>query len=254
MDQSDPKNYKESEELFFSEIENHFTNSSGTFTDKAHAFPRFLPRQAISYFLARDMIFREILNVHGSILDFGLYRGSSFFTWQQLSAIYEPYNHIRKVIGFDSFQGFSSFGEHDKSKENNDLSIRKKGGMAYDGEREIQKSIDLFNLNRPIGHVEKGGVVEGELPKSCKTYLDDHPEIIVSLANFGLGLYEPTVELLKLIKPRLIKGSVVVMEDLNQSTWPGETKALMEVFELDEILIKRVPYCPHISWFQIGGV
>jgi len=251
MDQSNPKNYRASEELFFSEIEHHFENSSGNFAEKSHAFSRFVPRQAISYFLARDMIFKDILNVHGSILDFGVYRGSSFFTWQQLSSIYEPYNHIRKVIGFDSFRGFSEFGEHDKSIDGADLSIRTKGGMAYEGKIEIQKSIDLMNLNRPVGHVNKGFIIDGELPGSCKTYLDEHPETIISLANFGLGLYEPTVELLKLIKPRLIKGSIIVMEDLNQGTWPGETKALLEVFEHDQIAIKRVPYCPHISWFQI---
>jgi hypothetical protein len=124
--------------------------------------------------------------------------------------------------------------------------------MAYDGAGEIQKGIDLLDLNRPLGHVKKGRIVEGKLPASCASYIADHPETIVALANFGLGLYEPTVELLKLIKPYLIKGSIVVFEELNQATWPGETKALMEVFAAEEISLRRVPYCPHISWFKVG--
>jgi hypothetical protein len=78
MDQSDPKNYINSEEIFFDSIEDYFDTSSGSYSEKAHAFARFLPRQAISYFLARNEIFKQILEVHGSILDFGLYRGSSF--------------------------------------------------------------------------------------------------------------------------------------------------------------------------------
>jgi len=253
VDQSNPKNYRKDEEQFFSEIENYFENSSGTFTEKTHAFPRFMPRQALSYFLARNTIYGEILNVHGSIFDFGLYRGSSFFTWQQLNAIYEPYNHIRKVIGFDSFEGFSELGAHDQGSADKELSLKKKGGMAYDGAEEILKGIELFDLNRPLGHVKKGSIVEGELPASCEKFLDEHPETIISLANFGLGLYEPTVELLKLIKPRLLKGSILVFEDLNQETWPGETKALLEVFDADQISLNRVPYCPHISWVKLGS-
>ncbi len=253
MDQSDPKNYLKCESEFFAQVEAYFQESSGSFTEKAHAFPRFVSRQALSYFLARAEIFTKIVDVHGSILDFGLYRGSSIFTWLQLSSLYEPYNHIRKVVGFDSFQGFSTLGDHDLSYDDLRLDLKIQGGMAYDGAAEIQRGIDLQNLNRPLGHVTKGSVVKGELPGACSSYLNAHPETIVSLANFGLGLYEPTVELLKLIKPRLVKGSVIVFEELNQATWPGETKALLEVFEPCQFTLNRMPYCPHISWITVGA-
>jgi hypothetical protein len=125
--------------------------------------------------------------------------------------------------------------------------------MAYDGEDELREGIELLDMNRPLGHVEKGILVNGELPDSCARYLDEHQETVVALANFGLGLYEPTVNLLRLIRPRLIKGSVLVFEDLNQATWPGETKALREVFSAGEISLHRIPHCPHISWARIGG-
>ena len=252
MDQSDPKNYINSEEIFFASIEDYFDTSSGSYSEKAHAFARFLPRQAISYFLARNEIFKQILEVHGSILDFGLYRGSSFFSWLQLSATYEPYNHIRKVIGFDSFQGFSEIGTQDISPVGDKLHLKVEGGMAFDGQEEIAEGIRLYDLNRPLGHVAKGIIVQGTLPEGCAQYLDQHQETIVSLANFGLGLYEPTLELLKLIKPRLVKGSVIVFEDLNQATWPGETMALLEVFDADQISLKRTSFCPHISWLTVG--
>jgi len=253
LDQSNPKNYLESEKCFFENIGSYFQESSGTYSEKAHAFPRFTPRQALSYFLARTAIFQKILPVHGSIMDFGIYRGSSFFTWQQLSAILEPYNHIRKVIGFDSFQGFSELGTNDSSSEGGDFKLKAQGGMAYDGAVEMQRGIELFNLNRPLGHIEKGQCLVGELPGLCRTYLAERQETIIALANFGLGLYTPTLELLKLIKPRLIKGSIVVFEDLNQATWPGETTAFFELFHPTEVTLNRVPYCPHISWVEIGA-
>ncbi len=252
MNQSNPNNYIDAEHEYFANIQNYFDRSSGDFNEKAYAFPRFVPRQALSYFLARDIVYREVLNVHGSILDFGVYRGGSFFTWQQLGALYELYNHIRKVIGFDSFRGFSDVGEFDVGADGKDLLLKKRGGMAYDGADELRKGIKLFDMNRPLGHVVKGILVDGELPSSCARYLDEHQETVVALANFGLGLYEPTVELLRLIKPRLVKGSVLVFEDLNQATWPGETRALREVFPAGEVSLRRVPHCPHISWARIG--
>lgn len=253
MDQSNPKNYLEDEHEYFSSAEDYFLNSSGSFNEKIHAFPRFASRQALSYFLARNEIYQEVVKVHGSIFDFGVYRGGSFFTWQQLGAIYEPYNHIRKVVGFDSFSGFSDVGDHDIGTEGHDLSLKMKGGMAYDGASELSEGISLLNLNRPLGHVEKGILVKGELPESCEFYLDKHQETVIALANFGLGLYEPTVRLLEAIRPRLFKGSILVFEDLNQPTWPGESKALREVFSSDGISLRRTNYCPHISWAIIGG-
>jgi hypothetical protein len=254
MDQSNQKNYLQQELEYFAEIEAYFSGATGSFTEKMHAFARFVPRQAISYFLARNEIFKQVLQLHGSLFDFGIYRGSSFFTWQQLSAIYEPYNHLRKIVGFDSFEGFSALGENDHGKEGKDLALKRQGGMKFEqGRMEMERGVALCDMNRPIGHVCKASVVVGDLPGAFAQYLDEHQETVVAMANFGLGLYEPTLELLNLLKPRLQAGSVVVLEDLNQATWPGETKALFEVFRSDEISLTRVPYCPHISYFRVGA-
>ncbi len=252
MDQSNPKNYAESELSYFANIEEYYVNSSGTYTEKAHAFARFTPRQAVSYFLARSEIFKEIVPLHGSIFDFGIHRGSSFFSWLQLSSIYEPYNHTRKIIGFDSFEGFSALDKHDQGAEGRDLALKREGGMKFDsGQAEVLQGIALCDLNRPLGQVRKADVVQGELPQAFACYLDQHQETVFALANFGLGLYAPTVELLKLLKPRLQAGSVLVFEDLNQATWPGETKALFEVFDPEKISLNRFPFCPQVSWMKV---
>lgn len=253
MEQSNSNNYREDEKKYFSDIENYFQKSSGSFSEKMHAFCRYIPRQSLGHFLARHEIFKEILDIHGSVCDFGVYRGSSFFAWQQLSAIYEPYNHTRKIIGFDSFEGFSDIGEFDENRSDETIELKKPGGMAFSGEDEIRNGIDLMDLNRPLGHMPKGSIVTGALPDSFDSYLDEHPETVISLANFGLGLYGPTVELMRKIKPRLTQGSIVVLEEINQAMWPGETKALAEVFGLNNLSLNRVAFCPQISWFKLGS-
>ena len=40
--------------------------------------------------------------------------GAGLMTWNQLSSIFEPVNHTRKIIGFDTFSGFTSLKQEDK--------------------------------------------------------------------------------------------------------------------------------------------
>jgi hypothetical protein len=252
MDQSNPNNYLESEKLYFEQIAAYFASSSGSFSEKMHAIARFIPRQSLSYLLARNEAYQKIVGLHGSVLDFGIFRGGSFFTWLQLAALYEPYNHIRKIVGFDSFAGFSGFSAPDRGHGDSALPIKHDGGMGFrDGPAELAEGLKLYDMNRPLGHVHKGVIVEGLLPESVQRYMQQHPETIIALANFGLGLYEPTLEILKTIRPRLQKGGILLFEDLNQATWPGETRALFDVFAPHEISLQRIPFCPHLSWMQV---
>lgn len=252
MNQSDSNNYKENEIKYFENIEKYFNKSKDDFSEKMHAFSKYTPRQSIAYFMAREEIFKKIINLHGSVLDFGVYKGSSFFTYLQISSILEPYNHTRKFVGFDSFLGFTEITE--KDNPNKKIGLKKKGGMIYKGGGEyLQEGLNLLDMNRVLGHVENSEIIEGVLPDKLLDYLNEHDETIIALANFGLGLYEPTKIILEAIKPRLIKGSILVFEELNQATWPGETKALFEVFEAKNITLKRFEYAPHVSYFVYEG-
>jgi hypothetical protein len=112
----------------------------------------------------------------------------------------------------------------------------------------MEKAIELMDLNRPLGHINNAFIQNGVLPDSLEDYLHEHEETIIALANFGLGLYAPTVKALSLIKPKLQKGSILVFEEANQANWPGETKALYEVFDKKEITLKRFPFALHISY------
>lgn len=252
MNQSDSNNYKENEIKYFNSVEKYFNKSKDDFSEKMHAFTRYAPRQSIAYFMAREEIFKKIVHLHGSVLDFGIYKGSSFFTYLQISSILEPYNHTRKFIGFDSFLGFSEITE--KDNPNVEIGVKKKGGMVFNnGKQYLEEGLNLLDMNRVLGHVANSLVIAGVLPDKLLDYMSEHEETVIALANFGLGLYEPTKKILETIKPRLIKGSVLVFEELNQANWPGETKALFEVFEAKNITLKRFEYAPHLSYFIYEG-
>jgi hypothetical protein len=47
---------------------------------------------------------------------------------------------------------------------------------------------------------------------------------------------------------RMPKGAVIVFDELNNRTWPGETLAVMETLGLTRLRIQRFNYEPHVSY------
>ena len=65
-----------------------------------------MSRMSISRLLYYDNLYQNILGKTGVICEFGVQWGAGLSTLINLRGIYEPYNHTRKVFGFDTFEGF----------------------------------------------------------------------------------------------------------------------------------------------------
>ena len=94
-------------------VEDYFGSSEGDTIAKLRNFTKFVPRQNLSLFLAKNEIFKRLIDVHGHIVECGVFMGGGLLTWAQLSAIFEPYNHVRRIVGFDTFAGFPSLTKED---------------------------------------------------------------------------------------------------------------------------------------------
>ncbi len=51
-------------------------------------------------------IYEQITAIPGCVMEFGTWWGQRIVTFENLRAIHEPYNHARRVIGFDTFAGY----------------------------------------------------------------------------------------------------------------------------------------------------
>lgn len=107
--------HSERDKISYRLTEEAFNAASIPTIDKLEAFTRFSTKRSIARFLVKHEIFKRIQTVNGSIIECGVFNGSGLFSWAQLSNIYEPSNHSRKIIGFDTFAGFPSVLE---SKDN----------------------------------------------------------------------------------------------------------------------------------------
>jgi hypothetical protein len=184
--------------------------------------------------------------VHGYIIECGVFLGAGLMTWAQLSAIYEPVNHVRRVVGFDTFEGFVGISEKDLSQ--NSLEFKKIGGLATNAYDDLQECIRLYDLNRPIGHIPRIELVAGDATKTIPEYVQKNQHLVVAMLYLDFDLYEPTKVALETFLPFMPKGALIAFDELNQAAWPGETQAVFETIGLRNLRIQRFPYASALSY------
>src|ERR1700761_8728294 len=166
-------------------------------------------------------------------------------TWNILSSILEPVNHKRKIIGFDTFEGFADITEKDFAPGNKDARV---GGLAVDAYSDIQEAIRINDLFRPLGHINKTEIIKGDATVTIEKYIEANPHLVVSLLYLDFDVYTPTKRALELLRPRMPVGSIIVFDELYHEDWPGETQALIETIGISSLKIERFPFHPQISY------
>jgi hypothetical protein len=208
----------------------------------------FLKRQVLSRMLYLDQLYRRIINVPGVICEFGVHWGATLATMANLRAIHEPYNHSRTLIGFDTFSGFAGVHAAD-------------GGFSSEGdystssgyEDELAEILSIHESFAPISQIRKFELVKGDVVETLPQWLDDNTHAIVAMAIFDMDIFQPTRAALEKILPRLVKGSMLVFDELNCKHFPGETKAVMEVLGLNNLRLERFPHQPFCAFAQFEG-
>lgn len=232
---------------YYEKLEKFFDEDPSSILMKLRSFGLYAPRQVVSDFLVRYELFRQILDIPGSIVECGVFNGQGLLSFGLFSSILEPNNLNRLVYGMDTFEGFPAVSEEDKKGASDRM---KKGGYAALGSFErLQEAIRLFDQNRFLGHVPKIHLIKGDVTKILDGFLKDNPHLVISLLYLDLDLYKPTKAVLSKLLPRVIKGGVVAFDELNVRDYPGETLALMDTIGLNNCELKRVPFCSRISYF-----
>ena len=213
--------------------------------EKSFHTPLFLKRQELSKVLYFDYVYQQFLNTHGVIMEFGTRWGTNMVTLSNLRGIYEPFNYNRKIIGFDTFEGF----KNTNTKEDGKHDIIKEGAFSVTENYTdyLDQLLSIHQHESPLSHIKKYEIVKGDAPVQLSKYLSENPQTIIAFAHFDI--YKPTLDCLNIIKPHLVKGSIISFDELNDPNFPGETKAVNEAFGLNNIELKRFAPCPMQSYF-----
>jgi len=206
----------------------------------------FLNSKDLARILFMDFLYRQIIDVQGIVVEFGTRWGQNISLFSALRGLYEPFNRHRKIVGFDTFEGFPSVTDKDGTS---DLMVPGNLAVADKYERYLERIMELNESENPLAHIKKFEIRKGDAVKEIDSYLSEHPETIIALAYFDFDLYEPTRKCLERVRPHLVKGSVLGFDELNDPDSPGETRALAEVFGLNSVALKRYRYASRVSYF-----
>ena len=208
----------------------------------------FIKRQNWCRFLFMYELYKKTINTHGVIMEFGVRWGQNLALFSSFRGILEPFNHNRKIVGFDTFGGFPHV--HDKDGKHPMVS-EGMYSVSQGYEKILERIMEYHERESPIPNIRKFEIVKGDVLVTLDDYLDRHPETIIALAFFDLDIYEPTKFCLERIRPHLTKGSVLGFDQLNHPPFPGETLALKEVLGLNDVRIQRFPFSPTPSFIVV---
>ncbi len=227
-------------------IASHFETSRGTTYEKLWSFARFAPRQRATIFLSKFEVMKQLLEVQGSIIEVGVHYGAGLFEWAQLCEILEPRNYQRTIHGFDNFEGFDGITDKDHHSANS-VHLRP-GGLRADVYEDLQENIRIYDATRALGHIEKIFLHKGNALETIPQFVEDNPQLVVSMLYLDVDLYAPTKQAIESLYPRIPRGGMIVFDELNCDKFPGETVAVHELLGIGNLRIRRSPFDTWLSY------
>jgi hypothetical protein len=208
------------------------------FVEEIDNFSKYISPNIFRKVLIKIKLYEMTKNISGSIVECGVGSGAGFFLWILLKEILEPYNHTKKIIGFDTFSGFSNVHKNDHGPlKNKEL---KKNGLNYSNYKELISLMKVKQTNYPLPHINQMELIKGCATKTINSYFKKNKSTLVSILYCDFDNYTPTMAALKLITKHMCKGSVIYFDQVNHEFWPGETLAIKKFFNLNKLKLERL--------------
>jgi hypothetical protein len=190
-------------------------------------FPIFARRVTLKRFLAHYELFRKTVDLPGDIVELGVFRGASLFTWANFLEARAIGSRTKKVWGFDNFTGFSGLGDRDGPAVPRLQKVT--GGFSpaqyYE---ELKAAIALFDEDRFAPWKPRIELVEGDVEKTVPAFVEKNPGLRISILHFDIDLYGPTMVGLRHLFPRVVSGGIVIFDEYAILEWGGESAAVEE--------------------------
>ncbi len=190
-----------------------------------------------SKFISHLEFFKRTSNIRGEIVEFGIFKGNSFFRWIKFRDLLEQ-TSSRKIIGFDIFGDFPEANFEDDKLKRDAFVKETKGGksISYD---ELIQLLEKQNLRKNVD------IIEGDILKTLDVYLQDNPQLKISLLHIDVDLYEPTKYILESLYSKVTKGGIIILDDYG--AFAGTNKAVDDFFK-NQVEVKKLPYSNAISY------
>ena len=184
----------------------------------------------IGKFLNHLEIYKKIVDLPGDVLEFGVYKGTSFIRLLSFRDLLE-HQHSRKVIGFDIFGKFPDDLNLDSDRK---FVAQFEGAGGYGISKEELES----HLERK--KTTNYQLIAGDIRFTINEFLEKNPALKIALLHIDVDVYEPTKVILESLWDKVVKGGILMLDDYG--TVAGETKAVDEFFEGQDVVVHKPKY------------
>lgn len=193
-------------------------------------------------FLVMNDMYERIKNLPGHIVEFGVWYGQNIVLMENLRAIHEPFNKQRKIIGFDTFSGYTNMAPQDKKSE---VWQAKSYDTDIDYVSYLKKLVSIHEGSNIMGHLQGNHeLVVGDVTETAPQYFKNHPEALIAFAFFDIGIYKPTKVALECVVENMVPGGIILMDEMTWPEAPGEAIAFKEVFANRKYRIEKCALYP----------
>ena len=187
--------------------------------------------------LARTLLFEQVKDVPGDILEFGVFKGTGLLTFLKLKRYFCP-NTMKKVVGFDFFETdglLKSLANQDKEAM---TTLFEERGFAHEEsfKQYLNDSILSFGFAP-----HEFDLVKGDVSKTISEYLSTRPGLKISLLYLDLDLAQPTYDVLCETWDCISQGGMVVFDEYAYQQW-SESQGVDKFFEDKDVEIRSLNY------------
>ena len=171
----------------------------------------------MSKIISHYELFKLILSLEGSIIECGVYKGSSFVRLASFRGLLEK-SSSRKIIGFDAFGNFPLQDNNDDNDFIKNFEMAGGPGLKINDLEAVleYKSISNYEL------------IKGDIINTIPKFINDNPEIKIAMLHIDVDVFEPTKVILNNFYSKVVKGGVIIFDNYNTAL--GETNAIDDFF------------------------
>ena len=196
--------------------------TSQSMYDSETDFNLQMDKERLSKFLIHYEVFKKIRNVKGSIVECGIFKGTSFV---RLAMFRELFKKKSKLVGFDIYGDIYPNTSFENEKKHREHWIKSAGHSSIS-----KKQLEWIFKKKKIKNYE---LVKGDVLKTIPNYVEKNKKLKISLLNIDLAFVEPTKCALDYFYSKMSKGGVILFDNYSGTGkdgtfYAGETKVIKQ--------------------------
>lgn len=197
-------------------------------------------KKVFNKLVARTLIYNQVKDVPGDIVECGVFKGSGFYTFLKLIKALNP-NSIKRVVGFDFFDTkdlLTNLTDFDKKTMSTLFS-----GRNFEHDQDFKKTLQTKILSDGFSD-DDFELIKGDISLTSKEYVENNPGFKISLLYIDLDLEIPTYNTLKNLWSNVSKGGIIVFDEYAHSKW-SESKGVDRFVEEMNLEVNHLNFlCP----------